>query len=44
MIKELINKLELRFPNKKISLLPSARLGFYLTLKNLFKKINNKEN
>ena len=26
-----------KFPNKFISLLPSGRLGFYLTLKNLFK-------
>ena len=30
--------LEGRFPNKKIALLPSARIGFYLTLKKYFKE------
>ncbi len=30
--------LEERFDGKKVCLLPSARLGFYLTLRNLFKK------
>ena len=30
--------LEERFPNKKITLLPSARIGFYLTLKKYFKE------
>ena len=30
--------LERRFPNKKITLLPSARIGFYLTLKKHFKE------
>ena len=29
-IQEILNK---RFPNKNVVLLPSARLGFYLTLK-----------
>lgn len=35
--KEIKKELSKRFPNKFISLLPSGRLGFYLTLKNLFK-------
>ncbi len=34
-ILEILNK---RFPNKEVSLLPSARLGFYLSLKNYFKE------
>ena len=34
---ELKKKLSLRYPNKFISLLPSGRLGFYLTIKYLFK-------
>tara|TARA_B100001250_G_scaffold401609_1_gene413678 strand:- start:1007 stop:2260 length:1254 start_codon:yes stop_codon:yes gene_type:complete len=36
--KKLTQILEERFKNKNISLLPSARIGFYLTLKNLFKE------
>lgn len=36
--KKLLEKLNLRFPKKDISLLPSARLGFYLTLKKFFKE------
>ena len=36
--KKLIQILEERFKNKKVCLLPSARIGFYLTLKNLFKE------
>ena len=35
--KEIINTFKKEFPNKEIALLPSARLGFYLTLKNYFK-------
>lgn len=35
--KKLLNKLQLRFPRENILLLPSARLGFYLTLKKYFK-------
>ena len=34
-LKELLQK---RYPNRYISLLPSARLGFYLSLKFLLKK------
>ena len=34
-IQEILNK---RFPNKNVVLLPSARLGFYLTLKKYFKE------
>ena len=34
----IIRNIQNRFPNKKIELLPSARLGFYLTLKKYFKK------
>ncbi len=34
-IQEILNK---RFPNKDVILLPSARLGFYLSLKKLFKE------
>lgn len=33
-----LDKLSLRFPKKNICLLPSARLGFYLTLKKFFKE------
>lgn len=33
-----LNILKSRFPNNYISILPSARLGFYLTLKNYFKE------
>ena len=33
-----LEKLSLRFPKKNICLLPSARLGFYLTLKKFFKE------
>ena len=36
--KKYINLLKSRFPNKNVSILPSARLGFYLTLKNYFKE------
>ncbi len=36
--KELKFKLKEKFPNKKIVLLPSARIGFYLTLKKYFKE------
>ena len=35
---KLLKVLEERFPNKEICLLPSARLGFYLSLKKYFKK------
>ena len=34
---KLIQILSTRYPNKYISILPSGRLGFYLTLKELFK-------
>jgi dTDP-4-amino-4,6-dideoxygalactose transaminase len=33
-----LDKLSIRFPKKNICLLPSARLGFYLTLKKFFKE------
>ena len=36
--KKYINLLKSRFQNKNVSILPSARLGFYLTLKNYFKE------
>ena len=36
--KKYISLLKNRFPNKNVSILPSARLGFYLTLKNYFKE------
>jgi dTDP-4-amino-4,6-dideoxygalactose transaminase len=35
---KLIQKLKLRFPKQSVVLLPSARLGFYLTLKKYFKE------
>ena len=35
---KLFKVLEERFPNKEICLLPSARLGFYLSLKKYFKE------
>ena len=33
-----LNKLKERFPRRHIALLPSARLGFFLTLKKYFKE------
>ena len=38
-----IKKLKERFPDKYISLLPSGRLGFYLTLKEYFKEGDDKK-
>lgn len=37
LVKLIIKKLKKRYPKKAICLLPSARLGFYLSLKFLFK-------